>query len=80
MERKDVFIVVEELFRVLLKNNSLNISEETTETDVEGWNSLFQVALVYELEKRYDIKFKLREIISWETVSDIIDSIEEHLS
>lgn len=80
MERKEIFATVEQCFKTLLKNESLEITEELTETDIDGWDSIFQTTLVSELEKKYGFSFKLREIISWESVSDIIDSIEDHLS
>lgn len=79
MERTEIFKGLQLLFKKLMEDETVIITEETSEDDIDKWNSLFQTQLVVELEEKYAIKFNLREIITWETVSDIIDSIEDHL-
>lgn len=61
-----------------LRAKPTTLTENTEPGDVEGWDSLFQANLTAALESKYGIRFKIREILSWEKVGDIINSIENH--
>ena len=63
-----------------LKGHTLQLSDLTTPADVEGWDSLFQANLITAIETKYGIRFKLKEILSWETIGDIVCCIEKHQS
>lgn len=75
MERNDVLAQVESIFRCVLKNESIILTDETTADDVEGWDSLTHVVLISEIEKHFGIKFSIREMLSWRTVGKMIDCI-----
>lgn len=77
MERKEILARVEEIFREELEQSDLVLTDETTADDVEGWDSLSHVQLVAAMEEAFGIEFKSREILSWENVGDLIDSIQK---
>ena len=77
MERNEIFKRVEEIFREELEQEDLVLSDETTADDVDGWDSLSHVQLVAAMEEAFGIEFKSREILSWDNVGDLIDSIEK---
>ena len=77
MERKEILARVEEIFRDELEQENLVLTDETTAQDVEGWDSLSHVQLVAAMEESFGIEFKSREILSWDNVGDLIDSIEK---
>lgn len=77
MERKEILARVEEIFREELEQEDLVLTDETTAEDVEGWDSLSHVQLVAAMEEAFGIEFKSREILSWDNVGDLIDSIEK---
>ena len=77
MERKDILKRVEEIFREELEQEDLVLTDETTADDVDGWDSLSHVQLVAAMEEAFGIEFKSREILSWDNVGDLIDSIEK---
>ena len=79
MERSEILAKVEEIFREELEVDDLVLTEETTADDVEEWDSLSHVQLVAAMEEAFGIEFKSREILSWENVGDLIDSIEKKL-
>jgi acyl carrier protein len=79
MERSDILKRVEEIFREELEVDNLVLTDETTADDVEEWDSLSHVQLVAALEEAFGIEFKSREILSWENIGDLIDSIEKKL-
>ena len=73
MERSDILKRVEEIFREELGQSDLVLSDETTADDVEGWH----VQLVAVMEDAFGIEFSSREILSWDNVGDLIDSIQK---
>lgn len=77
MERKEILARVEEIFREELEQDDLVLTDETTAENVEGWDSLSHVQLVAAMEEAFGIEFKSREILSWENVGDLIDSIQK---
>ena len=79
MERSEILAKVEEIFREELEVDDLLLTDETTADDVEEWDSLSHVQLVAAMEEAFGIEFKSREILSWENIGDLIDSIEKKL-
>jgi len=77
MDRNEILKRVEEIFREELEQDELVLTDETTAEDVEGWDSLSHVQLVAAMEEAFGIEFKSREILSWDNVGDLIDSIEK---
>ena len=77
MERSDILKRVEEIFREELEQEDLVLNDETTADDVDAWDSLSHVQLVAAMEEAFSIEFKSREILSWDNVGDLIDSIEK---
>ena len=77
MERNDILKRVEEIFREELEQEDLVLTDETTADDVDGLDSLSHVQLVAAMEEASGIEFKSREILSWDNVGDLIDSIKK---
>lgn len=67
---------VTEVFRVVFENDSLEISEETNAGDIKEWDSFKHLSLLAVLEKTFNIKFDIDDIVSMENVGDIIKVIE----
>ena len=70
---------VETIFRTVLKNESVVLSDETTAEDVPGWDSLTHVVLISEIEKHFGIRFSIREMLSWKTVGKMLDCIQKKI-
>lgn len=79
MERNEILARVEEIFREELELDDLVLNDETTADDVEEWDSLSHIQLVVALEKGFGIKFTSKEILSWDNVGDLVDSIEQKI-
>ena len=77
MDRSEILAKVEEIFREELELDDLVLTDETTADDVEEWDSLSHVQLVAAMEDAFGIEFKSREILSWENIGDLLDSIEK---
>ena len=77
MEREDILKRVEQIFREELGQDDIVLNDETTAEDVDGWDSLSHVQLVAVMEDAFGIEFSSREILSWDNVGDLIDSIQK---
>ena len=63
------------IFRHVLKNESLNLTETTTAHDVDGWDSLTNMLLISEVEKAFGGRFNFREIVKMKNVGDLCAAI-----
>jgi acyl carrier protein len=52
-----------------------NINEQTTADEIRAWDSLNHVILIQELEKTFNLKFNLFEIIEIRDVAGMVDYI-----
>lgn len=73
MTRK-LFGLIAEFFDV---DNS-KISDETSQNDIEKWDSLNSLLLIDELEKEYNVKFSVDDIIEITKVKDIKSILQNH--
>lgn len=80
MERSEIMTQVQEIFRTVLKNESVVLSDETTAEDVPGWDSLTHVELIATIEKHFGIRFSIREMLSWKTVGKMVDCVAKKIS
>lgn len=63
------------IFRHVLKNESLNLTETTTAHDVDEWDSLTNMLLISEVEKAFGVRFNFREIVKMKNVGDLCAAI-----
>ena len=75
MERHQILVEVEEIFRDVLDNEEIELQDATTADDVEEWDSLTHIQLIVAIEKHFKIKFTSKEILSWQNVGQMIDCI-----
>jgi acyl carrier protein len=75
MERNEVTGKLEQLLRTTFHNDSLEVSNDLMAKDVDGWDSLAHMALIVEIEKTFQIKFKLKDLGKMHNVGCLIDII-----
>lgn len=76
MERKVIVEKVQEIFRNVLDDNSIVLANTTTVDDIEGWDSLSHIQLIVAIEKEFKVKFTSKDMLSWQNVGDIFNSLE----
>lgn len=79
MTKEEILKQVAEVFRSVLDDETLILNMETTADDVEDWDSLSHIQLVVGLEKHFHVKFNAREIMEWENIGGLVNSISSKL-
>lgn len=77
---ENLLFELESLFRETLEDDSIKLNRETTANDVEEWDSVNHLLLLHTIEEHFKIKFTLDEMIHFQNVGAICDSIIQKTS
>ena len=67
-----------ELIGDVLGVDSSKITNETTQNDTEKWDSLNSLLIIDEIEKEFNVKIAIDEIIEINRVADIREILKKH--
>ena len=79
MNTEEIFDKVRAAFVTVLDHDNFELREETTANDVDGWESITHMMIISEIEKSFDIKFKLMDLMNMNNVGDLIATIKSEL-
>ncbi len=65
------------IFREVLENDEIQLTNETVASDIEEWDSLNHIYLVVAIEKHFKVKFTTHQIQGWQCVGDIINDLNQ---
>lgn len=79
MERTEIFEKLNEIFNDVLDCEDIELEEKTCADDIEEWDSLSHIQLIVAIEKELGIKFTSHEIMKWNNVGEMVDTILEKI-
>lgn len=79
LDKEDVLLKVEEIFKSILKDESIKLSYITTAENIENWDSFNHISIVMQIEKVFNVKFALGELQGLSNIGDMVDLILEKL-
>lgn len=79
MERSEIFEKLNEIFIDVLDLDECELTDATSASDIEEWDSLSHIQLIVAIEKEFKIKFTSLEIMKWANVGEMVNSMEEKL-
>ncbi|MDZ7675004.1 MAG: acyl carrier protein [Acidimicrobiales bacterium] len=80
MSETDVPSLLGDAIRDVLGQPDLVVTDDLTASDVEGWDSLAHVELIYVIEDTFDISFPADAIMDHEDVGALRRDIERLLA
>jgi acyl carrier protein len=80
MNRNDIINKLNTIFCDVFDDNTIHVSENTTASDIEAWDSLTHITLISEVEDAFGIKFKMKEVVGMRDVGEMADIILSRLS
>ena len=75
MTREEVFEEVRKIFRDNFDDEELVIVDETNSGDIEDWDSIEHINLVIAMEKKFGLKFDIKEVGTLANVGEMVDLI-----
>lgn len=79
MERQEIYEKLAEVFDTVFDEREVNLCDTTSSDDVEGWDSLAQIQLISLIQTTFGIKFTAKEMLSWENVGQMVDTIQKKI-
>jgi acyl carrier protein len=72
VDRKAVRDKLEDVFRTVFDDNTIELFDEMTAKDIDEWDSLTHIQLVVAAEKAFKVKFRTGEVSSLKNVGEMI--------
>lgn len=67
-----------EIVSNVLGSNDVELREDMTAADVEGWDSLSHVQIILACETKLGVRFNLAEIANLELVGDLVELMNKY--
>ena len=75
MTRVEIFDALNEVFREVFDDSTLQVGENTTSSDIDGWDSLVHITLIAEIEDAFGIRIKMSDALHMKNTGELIDVI-----
>lgn len=76
MSREQLYVKLNEIFCEVFDDQSIMVSDTTTANDIERWDSLMHINLLFAIENAFDIRFDMEEGLMLQNVGEMADIIE----
>ena len=70
--KKIILKKLENIFQIIFDDEQIKLSDETTASDIEEWDSLNQIKIILACEKEFLVKLNPREINSFSNVKEMV--------
>ena len=77
MDRVDVYNRLNKVFRDVFDDENINLSEETTAKDIDGWDSFEHINLLVAIEDEFSFKIPMSKVVNLKNVGEIVDIVLE---
>ena len=77
MTREEVYERLNEVFREVFDDNSIEVTDNTVADDVDGWDSIEHINLVVAVEEAFTFKIPMGKVVTMKNVGEMVDIILE---
>lgn len=64
----DLHARLEDVFRQVFDNDHLTLRDDMTATDIEGWDSVAHINLMFGIEQAFGVRFKGNELADMKNI------------
>lgn len=79
INKEEIKIKLIKIFQDVFDNDNLKIEEGTSAIDIAEWDSLTNIQLMLSIQKQFNIKFKIEEMMKQKNVGTLIDIIYDKI-
>jgi acyl carrier protein len=69
-----------DIFRQVFDDDTIEIAPEMTANDIDGWDSLSHINLITAVEAGFGIRFNQKELLTFKNIGDLLKSIESKIT
>ena len=80
MNNDEILLKVNNAFTSILKHENFTLTTTTKADDVDGWESVTHMMIIVEIEKNFNIKFKLMDLMAMENIGDLLRVIKSEIA
>ena len=77
MSGSEILAALTGIFRAVLDDDTIVLKPETTARDIPGWDSMSNISIKVEVERRFKMKFKTAELEEMRNVGELAAVIEK---
>ena len=77
MTREEVYERLTEVFREILDDETIELQDDTTADDVDGWDSFEHINLIVGVEDEFGFKIPMGKVTTMKNVGEMVDIILE---
>ena len=77
MTREEVYVRLNEVFRDVLDDETIELNDQTVADDVDGWDSFEHINLVVAVEEEFSFKIPMGQVVTMKNVGEMVDIILE---
>jgi acyl carrier protein len=71
---------LDDIFREVFADDAITVNDATSPEDIDAWDSLAHINLMFSLEDEFSVKFRDEEFASVKNVGEIKRLLQEHVS
>lgn len=75
MTVEEIYERLNEVFRDVFDDDTIEVDDLTTADDIDDWDSLEHINLIAAVEKEFDIKFRMGEVSGMKDVGEMVEII-----
>ncbi len=77
MTKQEALEALTPVFRDVFDDDSIELTEETTAADIDGWDSVEHFNLISEIERTFRMRFQMREVSGMANVGELAEIVAE---
>lgn len=80
MSDEDILERLTDIFRYVFDYEGQSLTLDMTSDDIEAWDSMSNITLAIEIEKRFKIKIKMAEMENLKKIKDLVTLVQSSVS